>query len=160
MLGKSRAQTRKSRRLWPRRSVGGGNSAQSGPIMNERSHVSMERCVCVACGAEYDTGALLIDKRLRASLEHYTTTGWGLCPEHQRLFDEGFVALVECDPERGGASSHTDVRKSGQAFRTGRIAHIRRELFGRAFNVHIKPETLCVFVFPGVIDRLQTMMPS
>jgi hypothetical protein len=126
--------------------------------MNEKSHVSMERCVCVVCGAEYDTGALLIDKRLRASLEHYTTTGWGLCPEHRRLFDDGFVALVECDPERSGASAQTNVLKPGQAFRTGRIAHVKRELFGRASNVSIQPETPCVFVDSDVIDRLQTMM--
>ena len=62
--------------------------------MSEKSHVSIERGVCSVCGLEYDSGSTLLDKRLRASLETHTTTGWGLCPEHQRLFEDGFVANV------------------------------------------------------------------
>jgi hypothetical protein len=126
--------------------------------MNEKSYVSRERCVCVVCGAEYDTGALLTDKRLRARFEHYTTTGWGLWPEHRRLFDDGYVALVECDLERSGASAQTNVLKPGQAFHTGRIAHVKRELFDRTFNVPIQPEAPCVFVDMDVIEKLQTMV--
>lgn len=52
--------------------------------MNDKSHVSLERRVCLVCGTHFDTGSLLLDKRLRQSLERYTTTGWGLCAE-QRL---------------------------------------------------------------------------
>ncbi len=61
--------------------------------MNDKSHVSLERRVCLVCGTHFDTGSVLLDKRLRASMERYTTTGWGLCAEHQKLFDDGFVAL-------------------------------------------------------------------
>ena len=114
--------------------------------------------MCVVCGAEYDTGALLTNKRLRARFERYGTTGRGLCPRHRRHFDDDYVALVECDPERSGASAQTNVLKPGQAFRTGRIAHVKRELFRRIFNVPIQPEALCVFVDLGVIEKLQTMM--
>ncbi|MBL5864351.1 translesion error-prone DNA polymerase V subunit UmuC [Serratia fonticola] len=62
----------------------------------------MEQHVCLVCGVPFDTGSLLLDKRLRASLERHTVTDWGLCPEHQKRFSEGFIALVECDPERSG----------------------------------------------------------
>jgi hypothetical protein len=70
--------------------------------MNNKSYVSLEQQRCLVCGTSFDTGNLLLDRRLRASMAHHTTTGWGLCPEHQKLFEDGFVALVECDPQRSG----------------------------------------------------------
>lgn len=126
--------------------------------MNEKSHVSMERRVCVVCGACYDTGAILLDKRLRASMERYTTTGWGLCDEHERLHQQGFVALVECDPERSGNARAGDNIKPEDAHRTGLVAHLKREAFAAIFNVTIKPQLPCVFVSPGVISQLQQMV--
>ena len=89
--------------------------------MHDKSHVSLEQHVCLVCGTAFDTGAILLDKRLRASMERHTTTGWGLCPEHQKLFDDGFVALVECDPQRSGSQAGGRM-KPEQAYRTGRLA--------------------------------------
>ncbi|MES2237202.1 MAG: ATPase [Pseudomonadota bacterium] len=124
--------------------------------MNEKSHVSLEQHVCLVCGVAYDTGSILLDKRLRASMEHYTTTGWGLCPEHQKLSDDGFVALVECDPERSGLPG--DRLKPEQAYRTGRLAHLKREAFATVFNVPVTADRAFVFVEPGVIERLESMV--
>lgn len=124
--------------------------------MHDKSHVSLERHVCLVCGSVFDTGAILLDKRLRPSMEHYTTTGWGLCPDHQRLFDKGFVALVECDPHRSGSPSGN--LKPEQAYRTGKLAHLRREVFGKVFNVSIADKQPCVFVEPGVLAQLQAMV--
>jgi len=98
----------------------------------------------------------LLDKRLRASMKRHTLTGWGLCAEHQKLFEGGFVALVECDPRRSGSSSGANRMKPEQAYRTGRIAHLQRAVFGQVFNVPVE-EQVCVFVEPGIIDRLQAM---
>ncbi len=56
--------------------------------MDDKSHVSLEQQLCLVCGTAFDTGNILLDKRLRASMKHHTTTGWGLCPKHQRLFSE------------------------------------------------------------------------
>src|SRR3546814_5168048 len=50
-------------------------------VMNDKSHVSLEQHVCLVCGVAFDTGAILLDKRLRASLERHTATGWGLRSE-------------------------------------------------------------------------------
>ena len=36
--------------------------------MNDKSHVSLEQHVCLVCGTAFDTGAILLDKRLRASM--------------------------------------------------------------------------------------------
>lgn len=126
--------------------------------MSEKSHVSMERHICLVCGAEYDTGSILLDRRLRASFERYTTTGWGLCAQHQRLFDEDFVALVECDPAKSGHPSSAERLKPHQAYRTGRVAHLKRDVFARVFNVPIDPKLPSVFVEPGVIEKLEAMV--
>ena len=126
--------------------------------MNDKSHVSLEQHVCLVCGKAFDTGTILLDKRLRASMEHHTKTGWGLCPEHQKLSDDGFVALVECDPQRSGSPTGAARMKLDQAYRTGRLAHVRRTMFAQVFNVSIDDKQACVFVEPGVIDQLQSMV--
>jgi len=127
--------------------------------MNDKSHVSLEQHVCLVCGTAFETGAILLDKRLRASMERHTATGWGLCPEHQKLLDDGFVALVECDPQRSGSPTNGRMNPK-QAYRTGRLAHLRREVFAQMFNVPIADDQACVFVEPGVIEQLQTMMEA
>jgi len=126
--------------------------------MNDKSHVSLERHVCLVCGVTYDTGNLLLDKRLRASMERYTTTGWGLCAEHQKLSDNGFVALVECDPQRSGSPAGGGRLKPEQAYRTGKLAHLKRHVFAEMFNVPIEANQPCVFVEPGVIEQLASMV--
>ena len=125
--------------------------------MNDKSHVSLEQHVCLVCGTRFDTGTILLDKRLRASMERHTATGWGLCPEHQKLSDDGFVALVECDPQRSRAAAGAARMKPDQAHRTGRLAHLKREVFADVFNVPIEDKQPCVFVEPGVIEQLQAM---
>ena len=125
--------------------------------MNDKSHVSLEQHVCLVCGTRFDTGGVLLDRRLRASMERHTATGWGLCPEHQKLSDDGFVALVECDPQRSGSPAGGGRVKPEQAYRTGRLAHLKREAFAQVFNVPIAADQPCVFVEPGVIEQLQTM---
>ena len=126
--------------------------------MNDQSHVSLEQHVCLVCGVHFETGAILLDRRLRASMEHHTATGWGLCAEHQKLYDAGFVALIECDPQRSGSPAGGANVKPEQAYRTGRVAHLRRDVFARVFNVPIAADLPCVFVEPDVIERLQSMM--
>ena len=125
--------------------------------MNDKSHVSLEQHVCLVCGTRFDTRAVLLDRRLRASMERHTATGWGLCPEHQKLSDDGFVALVECDPQRSGSPAGGGRVKPEQAYRTGRLAHLKREAFAQVFDVPIAADQPCVFVEPGVIEQLQTM---
>lgn len=125
--------------------------------MNDKSYVSMEQHVCVACATPFDTGSVLLDRRLRPSMKHHATTGWGLCPEHRRMHSQGFVALVECDPQRSGAPSRDGQMKPEQAYRTGRLAHLKRDAFAGVFNVPIAADQPVVFVEPGVIERLQAM---
>ena len=125
--------------------------------MNEKSYVSLEQRVCLVCEARYDTNTLLIDRRLRPSLEPRTVTGYGLCHSHQELFDQGFVALIEIDPARSGNPAAGALVKPGQEHRTGRVAFLKREKYGQIFDIPIEPDWPSVWVEPAVIDRLQTI---
>lgn len=128
--------------------------------MSEKSHVSMEQHICLVCGLPFDTGSILLDRRLRASMTQRTTTGWGLCPEHQKLFDDGFVALIECDPQRSSIAATGASVKPEHAYRTGQIAYLKRHAFANVFNVPVADEQPCVFVEPGVIARLNAMVEA
>ena len=126
--------------------------------MDEKSHVSLEQHLCLVCGLNFDTGGILFDRRLRQRMQRHTVTGWGLCGEHRRLFEEGFVALIECDPERSGVPADQDHMRPEQAWRTGRLAHLKRETLARVTHVTLAPDVPCVFVEPGVIEQLGTMI--
>ncbi|MFP6559337.1 ATPase [Paraburkholderia sp. B3] len=126
--------------------------------MSEKSYVSIEQHICVVCGCAFETGNILLELRVRPNLERYTATGWGLCPEHQKLADEDYVALVECDPQHSGLSAHSERVKPGQAHRTGRVAHLKRRVFARIFSGVAEETQPFVFVEPGVIELLQSMI--
>lgn len=124
----------------------------------EKSYVSIEKNVCSICDAVFDTGTILFDRRLRSSMEICTVTGLGLCPEHMKLFNEGFIALVECDPQRSNIPVNASHINPDQVYRTGCIAHLRREAFAQIFNVPVDDKQPIVFVEKGVIEQLQSMV--
>jgi hypothetical protein len=111
----------------------------------EKSFVSMEQQVCIVCGKTFDTGALLLDKRMRNSMEPHTVTGMGMCPEHQKLKDDGYIALVEADQ-----ATNT---------RLGRVAHVRASVWGHIFNVPV-PEKGVAFVEKDAMDKIEAMRPQ
>ena len=119
-----------------------------------KSHVSLEQHQCTVCGCTYDTGVVLLHKKLRQTLEQHTLTGCGLCPEHQKLFDEGYVALVEVDPELSRFGSNGSLTAK-TAYRTGTIAHIRREVFKQIFTTPLDDDCALAFVDPAVVALLK-----
>lgn len=125
--------------------------------MSEKSHVSIEQHFCVVCGSTFETGHILMELSLRPNLDPYTATGWGLCPEHQKLADEDYVALVECDLQRSGLPADSRRVKPGEAHRTGRVVHLKRRLFSSTFSVSANETQPFVFIEPGVIELLQSM---
>jgi hypothetical protein len=125
--------------------------------MSGKSHVSMERNICLVCAKEYDTGAILLHRQLQPRLEPRTVTGWGLCPEDQRWFDDGFVALIECDPARSATPAAGELVHPGRAYRTGRVGHLKREVFLKLFTLQIAATVPCVFVEPPVMQKLEAL---
>jgi hypothetical protein len=122
--------------------------------MSEKSHVSLEQHLCRVCGHPFDTGALLLDKRLRKAFEPKTVTAWGLCPACQTKADEGDIALVEAK-----APPSTGARlKPEAADRTGRIFHVRRTAYSQMFDTEPDPGLPMVFIDEDVGNWLAKLL--
>jgi hypothetical protein len=123
-----------------------------------KSYVSMEQKKCLVCCKDFGNGTILLDRRLREKFETYTLTGWDLCPEHQKLFNDGFIALVGVDKAKSKILSNGNLNPE-DAYRTGEIAHLRFEAFDRIMNVSGKdPEGKrfpVLFCEPDVIRKLE-----
>lgn len=125
-----------------------------------KSYVTMETKVCPICGKNEDSGAILMDTRMRDRFEHRTATGWDLCAEHRQLFAEGYVALVECSNDPGRSVSRMEPE---DALRTGRIMHLKLPAADALFSYQGgawprmrdgKPNPLS-FCPPGVIEMVE-----
>ena len=120
----------------------------------DKSYVTMEQNVCPVCCKTFDTGAILMDKRMRDRFERNTITGHSLCREHQKQADEGFVFLIAADPSQSKTSTDGSRIKPQDAYRTGEICAIKKESASRIFNCEVRPINFCE---PEVIKMLQEM---
>jgi hypothetical protein len=115
--------------------------------MSDASHVTMEQKQCFVCGTVFDTGAILLDKKLRKAFRNSkTVTGFGVCPEHNTQLEGGYVILI-------GATEGT---LSTEPKRTGDIISIREEVFKRIFDVEVPEKRIC-FISPEVIVKIKEM---
>lgn len=119
------------------------------------NYVRMEQKLCPVCTKRFDCGGILLHRQLKEIPEDRTVTGWQPCPECQKLMDDGFIALIECDP------SKSDIRdakiKPENAWRTTRIAWIKQEAAKRVFNLELSK---MAFIEPAVYEMLVEMMPK
>jgi hypothetical protein len=124
--------------------------------MSDKSYVSMERKKCIIDGNDYDTNSILLDRRLKDSMERYTTTGWGLCPQCESKTEE-YLALVEIDPDKSGTKAGQHIQPE-EAYRTGNIIHIRRTVAKDIFNIPVSSLPV-VFIDSEVSAKIKSMMP-
>lgn len=125
----------------------------------EKSYVTMELRRCTVCGQDFDSGAILIDQKLRNRFDMHTLTGMGLCPEHEKLHKAGYVALVEIDPEKSHAGTKK-ILKPDEVWRTGTLMHMRRTVARQIFNVDVPDSQVMMFVDAEVTAKLKSMMPE
>lgn len=112
----------------------------------EKSYVTLEQHVCPVCMKTFDTGNLLLDDKLRDVFEKYTVTGYGLCEEHKKVVEDGYVILVEV----------MEPPKKGQdPYRTGNTAYLKRHVAKDIFpDIDVQD---VAFVEIGVLDKLREM---
>ena len=125
--------------------------------MSEKSHVSLEAKVCIVCLTQFETGSIMMDKRLRNIFDKVTVVGLGLCEKCQAQADKGFIAMIEIDPSKSGKPNHNDHVDPNEAFRTGNSAWLRRTLAEQMFPSNLMPEAdqPVVFVEFGLIQMLE-----
>lgn len=118
--------------------------------MSEKSYVSIEQKVCSICGKVEDHG-ILLDKRLKNTLERCTVTGYAPCKDCIEKLDDNFIACVETKND-----SSTGKMKQEEADRTGQIMWMRKNVALQMFNVPNLP--FMVFVQVGVIEKIQELI--
>ena len=135
-----------------------------GPWGDRGNYVAVVTAVCPVCGAVHDTNELVLHKRMMKMFPPSGRTKpmqYELCNEHSKLFNDGYIAAVGID------TAKSTVGKTGNiglddAWRTGRILHIKSKLWDNIFNVD-KPVDAdgkllpMLFVDDAVIDHLQSM---
>lgn len=124
--------------------------------MATKFFVSTEQHLCPICGVSHDTGAILMDERMRDTFKKHTVTGLGLCPDHKKLFEAGYVAAVEVDEAK--STFVGDRLKPEDAHRTGRYLHIRRSVWDQIFNMQIPESTPFVYIQIEAYDKVAALV--
>lgn len=120
--------------------------------MKNINYVALGKHVCPVCGQLRDSGEVLLHRRL-GNIKEPAVTGQSLCAEHQRLFDEGYLALVGVDESKSGPKGAT--LRPEDAYRTGSVMHILRHIARQMFNVELPDNLPMCFVSQEVIDMLK-----
>ncbi len=129
-------------------------SARNLPVPDD--YIVLEKKICPVCGRIHTHAAgIIIHTHFKSIPEDKQVTGWGMCEEHAKLHDDGFVALVAIDENQ---STHEEGKPNSyhpnDVYRTGPIAHLKRDRFNIIFNVEA-PESLLVFCEEDVITILR-----
>ena len=121
-----------------------------------KSHVGIEQKMCPVMGKPWDAG-ILLNKRLRNTLERNNLTGWEVCPEVKDKLDKGYLALVEIDYDRSTILENGNINPDG-AFRLGGVCYLRRkvaeDMFGR------KDLPAFVWTDSEMLEKLKVMMEN
>lgn len=108
-----------------------------------KSFVALGHYYCPVC-LEATEEAVLLDKRLKGSLEKDNFMGWEVCTVHEQQFNEGYIALIE------STSNNPSQYDKG---RTGNFAMIRKEVFDQIFSIPTNSKV--VFIDPEAFKQLQ-----
>jgi len=118
---------------------------------SNKSYVTVEQHICPVCGVEHDSGAILMDRRMRDRFEHTTLTGYSLCDVHQKQNDEGYVFLIGAIP-KGVHSDRKSNFKEDDVTRTGELVSIKRHVAEQLFNCEVAP---MMYVEPAAVKKIQ-----
>ena len=105
-----------------------------------KSHVAMEKNICLVTGKEYETGSLLLATRYykgeptvdlegenrRTGLGN-NVTGNGFCPEVQEKLDAGYVALVCINSKKSNDTKFFNVKMENMAFIDEKVTEIIKD---------------------------------
>lgn len=124
----------------------------------EKSHVGMETKICLVTGKEYETNSILLDKRLRKILDPKNVTGWGISPEVQEKFDEGYIVFVGVDADKSRVINNRITPEN--AYRTGKVAYLKKEVAKNILNVNPQEVNFAEDDFFDMLEKMQAQAES
>lgn len=104
--------------------------------------------VCLRAGAGSDI--------VQAHRNISERVAWDMCEAHKKLYDDGFVALIEARDTSVKQANGTV--KATDAVRTGRVCHITQDTAVYLFGMGFDPNVPLVFCVPGVIDNINNLV--
>ena len=113
-----------------------------------KSYVSIAQNQCPVCSKIFATGEILLDKRIKNSLEKFTLTGFSLCEEHKVWVKEGYVILIEV------SNQESEQLKPEKARRTGKVNYLAKEAFPTIFPAPEKGWSFCSIEVMGYLEGL------
>lgn len=129
------------------------SSSHPGPP-SDSPDVAHELHSCPVCGLVHEVGSSPFETRLHpVDGEPPLRKAWGLCPEHQRYWDDDYVALIEIDPSRTPVPHTFET-----AYRTGNIALLRRPVAEALFEQPCP--TPIVLIELGVLDIIKERLST
>jgi hypothetical protein len=117
----------------------------------EKSYVGTGAYICPVC-AKRHSEEVLVNTKLKKTLEKDMSLGWQLCPEHKEQRTNGFVFLVGIDESK---SKQTDSLNG--IWRTGKVIAIKENVYNQIFNIPID-ERKIAFCDDETIDKLNSMV--
>lgn len=126
--------------------------------MTMKGIVSLGYSVCPICCTEHEDNSVWVQMRdiTHPKLEQRTFTGFKLCPEHQKQFDDGFLAMVVVKAQPTGNGLLAQYNAS-LALRTGEVIHIRRTVAREIFNVPISDRLEFMWIDEEAAQRIKDM---
>jgi hypothetical protein len=123
-----------------------------------KSIVSMGQTVCQVCGIEHSESVVLQSRDItHPKLGPKTFVGFELCPEHKKLHDDGYLALVVVTSVKEQVPF---IEQYNSAKRTGDLVHIRRTAAKEIFNITIPNEMEMMWIDPEGFAKLTSMLPK
>lgn len=89
---------------------------------------------CYVCLEEYMDGGVIRSPNLERDLPAYQFTGGGMCPEHAKMHNAGFIALVEIDMDKSRIPPSGEVANEEGIYRTGKMVHMDRGIAAKVLS--------------------------
>ncbi len=122
--------------------------------------IVMAEHICQICNKTHTHNTeILLHKQLRAIPKDKRLTGYSLCAEHAKLFEDGYVALVGCDESKSTFLKNGNMDPAG-AYRSGDIMHIKRSIWNDIFDMPVDEKQEFVFCDEDAIHMLRERMPQ
>lgn len=121
----------------------------------------IEDKICVVCGKVEPTNSILMDPQGNPIFnESHLITGYHLCEEHQKLYDEGYIALVVINSEKSTVLEEGDevgVVDPYDIHRTGTIIHVTRKLAEKLLPEAYDNKHPMIFISGEIADYLNDL---
>jgi hypothetical protein len=123
----------------------------------DKQLVSLGTAVCPVCGTEHTESVVMQMRGItHPKLPRKMHTGFELCPEHKKLHEDGYLALVVVTSVPEGVPL---VEQYNGAERTGEILHMRYSVAADIFNVPLG-EMPMTWIDPQAAEMIKGMMPK